>query len=617
MPNYVILAQSRATARALNAWLMLIGNVGLKESDKRWIVWEQLSHTDTASVEAYTTLAELIEEVARGNDANLQINKVIVLVDAVNPVELDAIAEGGSWNHLIAMLILTFPEIRWIFGTFIGQSSIIFNSVAAQHNLSSMLTHPQRDPLLDATGLRDWVRSITNAGLREIDDLQLPIRQKLAAAIDEEKPYAYLHGYTAYRFGCRADLLTTWTLMKARFGKASEVVEHPDSQEESHGYWLLLEDMSLNFPDREKGVSLLRLEERSKQCSKLGTANETSDHRILVTTGQSRPGDTALAENRSYLKAKSNGRGKIVFKPASGIFGFWARVGLFFNRPDSRRKGNAPDFKWPPPPQLESKEATGHSAPGKLMLIAENLIRRAQLLKGDAITVPEAVHGAVLALDALELTGGRTPTTAIDALTSKHSFEVRAECQFSGVEYHIWMEPRLKEIASETTAICRWFHAGQRKSAALNAEMHILGQLVAILRESNQFDEEQVCMKRVRRLHHSLWMRQKPMRRLFWPLLRYLELLLSSFPVFVMALLSWVFVLSLLFWWAGHPNWEYGLSDAVTSFFSVGGPIHPENELTAEITGWRHVAVTSIAILSGFLHLGVFISHLYSITMRR
>ena len=160
----------------------------------------------------------------------------------------------------------------------------------------------------------------------------------MAAAIDEEKPYAYLHGYASYRFGCRADVVTTWALMKTRFGGQDETSDK--SKDEAHGYWLLLEDMSLNFPDREKDVHLLRLEQRGDQCCKLLSRNETSEHRILITTGQARPGDTALAENRAYLRAKSNGKGKVVFKPASGIFDLWTRAGLFRKRPESRRRGD-------------------------------------------------------------------------------------------------------------------------------------------------------------------------------------------------------------------------------------------------------------------------------------
>ena len=33
---------------------------------------------------------------------------------------MNAAAEGSGWDHLIAMLILTFPEIKWLFGVVSG-----------------------------------------------------------------------------------------------------------------------------------------------------------------------------------------------------------------------------------------------------------------------------------------------------------------------------------------------------------------------------------------------------------------------------------------------------------------------------------------------------------------
>ena len=86
-----------------------------------------------------------------------------------------------------------------------------------------------------------------------------------------------------------------------------------------------------------------------------------------------------------------------------------------------------------------------------------------EALDAGVTSVADAVSGAVLATDALELTGGRTPTTAIDALYLKHQFELEAECQFSGVEYHLRIEPRLEEIAEDAAWICRWFAPRQQK----------------------------------------------------------------------------------------------------------------------------------------------------------
>ncbi|MCX7176038.1 MAG: hypothetical protein NT159_19365 [Proteobacteria bacterium] len=634
MPRYVILAQSNATANALGVWLELLGENPLDEKDQHKIVWERQSGRQGA-LEAYETLVRRIEIAASDGDDQVPLNKVVALVDAVNPSRLSAVAEGGSWDSLIAMLILTFPEIRWVFGVTseVATDYSRKESIESRHTLVSLLEPAAADPLFDPTGLRDWVRARTGEGLNNAnDDLKLPRRQQLAAAIDEERPYAYLHGYTAYRFGCRADVVSTWTLMKDRFGKADG---------EPHGYWLLLEDMSLNFPDREKGKHLLHLdrmyydqdgkplEGRAHHCPKLDLnsvdgAVEDSKYRILVTTGQTRPGDHALSENRRYLRGKAPDIGKVVFKPASGMFDLWEKAGLYLKLAGSQRLGNAPDFCWPPAPLAQASEkADGHGAPGKLLLVSEMLVRRAEAMLGKVKCVDEAVHGAVLATDALELTGGRTPTAAIEALSLKHQFEVLAECQFSGVEYHIKVIPRLKEISLEIASISRWFYRNERQKAKLNGQMHILNALVKILRAHGQFDEEQLCMHRVRRLHSTLWMRSQPWRFVFLPFIRYVEMLLKSVLGFVGAISIWLVILSLLF--ALFPavptaEWSFarlliGVENAVTSFFSIGTPM--QEPKLPDVLSRSYVFVSALCIMSGFLHLGVLISHLYAVVSRR
>jgi len=404
------------------------------------------------------------------------------------------------------------------------------------HSLASLSTS-RRDPLFDPTGLRNWTRKNTNCQPTHTikDDLRLPERNELAASIDEEKAYAWFHGYVAYRFGYRADVITTWAAMKSRFGRGTG--DSPDSTSPNHnstpatpphGYWLLLEDMSLNFADRERDTHLLDLKkERAAHCPRLDSKNpdiEDSEHRILITTGQTSYGDNSvLRENRAYLRKKAHGRGKVVLKPTGGLFDLWEQCGLFRrdlgSKPCGRtgngwRLGNAPEFCWPPKlTRTENRERQGgHGAPGRLLLVTDRLIERAGALFDKAATVGDAVRGAVLATDALELTGGRTPTTAIEALSLKHRFEVLAECQFSGVEHHIETKSRMDEIRLETEAISRWFDKSQREKAALNAQMHILNELVRLLREHNQFDEEQICVRRVRALHTTLWMREQPLR---------------------------------------------------------------------------------------------------------
>lgn len=647
MVNYIIIARSSFTANALDAWLDLLGEGSLKGTNQL-ITFSGLL-TRESFPDAFVELATRIEKAVQVYGETPHHQQVIIIADSVIPSRMNAAGEGSSWDNLLAMLILGFPELQWVFGV---SGNVFWKN---EHELSSLIRSSTRVPLFDPSGLREWVRQTTKNELLGIDDLSLPSRNEMAAAIDEERPYAYLHGYTAYRFGFRSDVITTWTAMKRRFACSNDIPEKVwpcRAAEGTHGYWLLFEDMSLNFPDKPGSVHLLRLapsfKERGSFCPKLNSLNgdaERSEYRILVTTGQSRRGDHAFRENRVHLKQKVFGRGGIVLKPASGMFDLWFQAGLlraplgsssgstqdhleFLRNGGRLRIGNAPGFFWPPHPQRSCSvgklSGKGHGAPGKLLLVAELLVERAEALRDRVRSVAEAVLGATLATDALELTGGRTPTTAIEALSLKHQFEVLAECQFSGVEYHIKIAPRIEEIALEIDAISLWFGEWQRPSARLNARMHILNQLIRILRENNRFDEEQLCLREVRRLHTTLWMKSRPWRYIFWLPIRYVELLLSSFLGFVGVLCIWVLILTLMFALApadsGASGWGIsrfilGFENAVTSFFSVGAPMQ-QGKPPDDLSG-LYVTVSAVAIISGFLHLGVLISHLYTVVSRR
>nr|VFJ87190.1 MAG: hypothetical protein BECKH772A_GA0070896_1000247 [Candidatus Kentron sp. H]VFJ88840.1 MAG: hypothetical protein BECKH772B_GA0070898_1000243 [Candidatus Kentron sp. H]VFJ95087.1 MAG: hypothetical protein BECKH772C_GA0070978_1000194 [Candidatus Kentron sp. H] len=657
MNRYLILAQSEVNANAMGMWLELLGEKPLANDDPLRIVWSE-SIDRTTAIDTYDALCERIEEAARTGTDTIPLNRVTVLADSINLTDLDAVSEGGGWDSLIAMLILGFPEIRWVFGVMTGvekdhrpEKQNLINQIKLAHSLLSLLSGSRRDPLFDPTGLRDWIRKRTNYELEHTikDDLRLPERDELAASIEDEKAYAWFHGYAAYRFGYRADVITTWTLMKERFGKEGE----------KHGYRLLLEDMSLNFPDREAHTHLLRLgshtdpndkdkkQGRAHHCPQLDSADdkaETSKCRILITTGQTgyRDAADALKENEAYLQKKKQGRGKIVSKPTSGLFDLWKKRGLLYRVPRNepcKRPGNALGFFWPPAPPPskgprqedgQPQQEGGHGAPGRLLLIADRLIERAGVLIGKVTSVGEAVQGAVLATDALELTGGRTPATAIEALSLKHRFEVLAECQFSGVGHHIEMEPRMDEIALETESISQWFDKSQRKKAALNGEMHILNELVRLLREHNQFDEERICVGKVRQLYTTLWIRERPCRRcVSWSFIWYVEKLLASFPYFLGAVASWLLIFTVLFTCALPPDVASGISilerivlgleSAITSFFSIGSPIYhaADADTLPTLPTWPMVWVSSLAIVSGFLHLGILITHLYTLVSRR
>ena len=527
-------------------------------------------------------------------------HEVVVMVDEIDHNRLNPLLPA-SWPSLLARLILAYPETRWAFSRVTGESAADFVRRFGIHTV----LEDRADPLFDPDGLRDEIRRIA----REDKDTQsdanhLPRRTARALALDEEVPYCYLHAYTAFRFGFRAAAI-----------HHGEVADELLGSRGLYSPLLTLEDLYISFPDKKiKGMS--DLEKRQTQWPRLKDA----ERRVFVTSDHNR---SKWEANQPFLDDERVRRIDVrkLNKPHSGMFRIWEEAGLMrgLRWPDGRVHGGyVPSFVWPPEKRNSEEDEHGHSSPGLLMMLAAHMIERAERLMPAVQSVPDAVRGAVLANDALELLGTRTPTLAIEALCLKHQFEVLAECQFSGVEYHFPLIGRLAEIRRDVRAISQWFGRRHRESAAMNAEIAILSDLVQVFRNFGQFEEEQQCMNQARRLHNTLWMSQRPARKLLCPVLRYLELLLSSFAVFVTVLVLWVFGLSLLFWLTNthiDADWGHGLSDAVSAFFSGGSPV--EHAMKPQSAGWSYLFVACLAIVSGFLHLGVFISHLYSITSRK
>jgi hypothetical protein len=547
--------------------------------------------------ETYNTIAKLL------CDESVSV-KLQCAPSNLNPLH----SAGSRAEPLVAMLILAFPEISWDISADAqslndvdvqGKKSFNEFSKARKHSLSCT-------PIFDGGGLRDWVRQrIIEDSETSEDGGYLSRRTQSAIALDEETPYAFFHAYTAYRYGFRAIPITTRAQAKHWLGTDS-----PKRQSAT----IVFEDFFLNFPDGGSGYSKL-WEARHDKFQQL----EDIPNRIFITSDQKRRCDKdKRKQNGLYLKDQRT-RGKYIppplHKPTAGIFKLWEESGLkrklsWRDENGKRHHGIGELFIWPPPFRECEEDSGGHSAPGILLVIADKLIERAEkLLQDGASCVEEAVTGAVLATDALELLGGKTPTTSIEALRLKHEFEILAECQFAGVEYHVPMTPRLADIRHEVRSICKWFHPDIQHRAALNAEMSILTALVKHLRQYGRFDEEQTCMNRIRHLHNSLWMQhpRHAYRLVMWPVLRYLELLLSSFFTFFVVLLVWIAAVAALYCGvAGSSDLAWGLRTAFDAFL-LGDNNPPDASHT----------VTLIANISSWFHLGVFMSYMYSIISRK
>ena len=324
------------------------------------------------------------------------------------------------------------------------------------------------------------------------------------------------------------------------------------------------------------------------------------------------------SDNPLYLRElRTAGQWNIVVeKPLGGIFNLWREARLATRLRGGGRLGLAPGFNWPLAPNPGSGD---HSTPGRLLAVANRLVGRAASMIGRTHTVSEAVRGAVLAVDAGELLGGRTPTTSLQALALKHTFESMAECDFVGLREHIDVESRMEDIQREVDVLSQWFGSTKsaRKQAAWNAELAILGDLIDVFNRKNQFDEEMALQVRTRQLNRKLWAARlpaavRPIVLFPW----YAEKLLESFPVFLGAIATWVVALGLMFHLTGGVSLDRGIADALTSFLGVQPP--SDDGLWKSTQGWNGAfSVIALAVTAGVFHLGILISHLYSLISRR
>lgn len=575
-----------------------------------------VDHGQLASVEvtAFRIIAAWIESCVRetGDESALRNSVCIAALDpdvAVRVDELNPIRIGAGWPKVVAMLVLAFPEIHWIFcqrsvdngGGLFEEAHFLRSGSNSQEELKRAidLLRGGFTALFDPTGLRSRIRN-NAVSLKEGADY-VPIRKKVAATVDDELAYCYFNAYAAYRFGYRSHVVNSHCMLAALFKDGRERVD------------ISFEDLFLRFPDvdAKPDTRMSELEERDKEFS--GFLNVA--HRILVTVGHHNT--RAQRQYLSELKLRPGATLQtfgFVWKPFSGLFNLWKETGL----------GPADGFVWPPP-RSEPDWIGGHSAPGLLHEIADRLAARAKRILSAAVSVPDAIHAAVLATDAAEYLGLKAPTTALEAIAIKHEAEVIAECGFFGVESGIDVKNRIVDLNGELAAVARWFHSETREASADTAKVGILNRIVQRFREHNQFDEELVCLAEIRRLNRRLWRFKRP-GVIGWvaTLLRwYVDTLLASFRNLAIAVGAWILVFSVFYHVLGkeHDPDKNGvvidpdadilsaLLHAVYAFIGMGPP-HDK------LVFWE-APVTISAIVLGAVHLGLLVSYLFSIVFRR
>ena len=613
--------------------------------------------TATSSMEwvmdQYTMIANWIDEDVMTNGGKQSLSGGLGIIEFVDSDcrALDDIMPLHEAHHtgiaLASMLILSYPEIHWVLHTPYtveksragAAADQISNGETCQSNWTTFaylhllgirplselidLHRAEFAALFDAGGLRDLLKNrMWQASVGKKPPF--PRRGCLAASVDEEHDFAYFNALAAYRLGYRCWSLSTWRAMCNVLAKGQ-------------GVDLVFEDLCLNFPDKPKRPDISVLSTRDEKCPALKTVRR----RVFVTGGD------LDAKNRGYLTNLQKSASALQFgmlcKPIPGLYRAFIPDPLFGK--DSHGPLLSKDYCWPPDWQGVNLEKSdpGHSAPGRLLMVAERLIGRARMLLKDAGSVPQAVTAAVLALEAKELLAGRTPTVSLEALAIQHEAEAAAESMFIGVQYNLLVEDRLQDVGKEVDSFSAWFRLEGRERSAGNAKLAIVERLAQCFRNKNQIEEELECLAKARVLRADFaspgrpgWLlspllrlcafvsgllksSKQENRSLWWFRLpsRYFAFCLGSLGNLVWAAGAWVLIFALLHLGlaACFDMDKYGAGPAALvsalSFITMNPP--PISNTLA--FGWFILWVFQGGV--SVVHVGLLISHFYVVSSRR
>jgi hypothetical protein len=563
--------------------------------------------------ETFSNTASWIEEQAEQCGGPNALREIAIYTQAYDRAAEDwddirplAASDGAPQMALVWMLVLAFPEVHWVFQSGYRHPDVerfpdvhILDVTGEMTSLRT-LHLSGFTALFDPAGLRELMRRNLREELAEARAAcdYLPVRHAEAVVLDEEPDYAYFMAYLPYRSGFRSWAISSLALMRWRLSDPSPVA-------------IAIEDIYLSFPDRALDDGLSNLEDRHR-CY-VGLAH--AQHRVVVTVGDrsiSRPTPEWRANIRYLRQAARSFR--VLYKPITGVFETCEKAAI--------RK----ELVWPPPINVRGSDPHDHSAPGRLFAVAQLLVARSRKLLAAATSVRDAIHAAVLAIDAKELLGGRTPTVAFEAIALQQEAEVVAESLFVGVQHNLDVKRRLQDIAEEVEYVSLWVDRRYRKRSALNARLAIVEQLARRYRDLGQIEEEIACLGEARRLRVDFWVAEKPYRWLAWPLLRYFAFALASLGRFVGVVVAWILFFGLSYYLIGLAAGKAPLSLADAMLSATRAFV------TADVADrWKYLLesgglsgremfwkawLTFQGVVS-FTNLGLLISHLYMIAARR
>jgi hypothetical protein len=569
------------------------------------------------------------------------------LVIAESPIidHVFAPTNNEFYASLLSSLVLSFPEFYWVLWSqmipeiaeraaahFISIQSPSGDGVRSAMRIRHLgnilhLAGSEAFALFDGGGLRKYIfDKLEQHAVGVGESGGRTTSSPLCLVIDDERTHALLAAYAAYAAGCQASTITCRRSVDViGFLEFHENID--DRPEFAIDDFIakpeiVIEDLYMNFIDRRPDEHYSNLETGRTRWPWLNDV----DRRLILTYGEGAHAGDFDASVR-FLKASAANRSRgILIKPISGLYDLQSlrRVRWFGDVRGSaaRREFWPPASKDAPPPAGLAND--GHSAPGRLLMVAEFLVARARQRLQAHRDLEDAVAAAVMARDAIRLLGGKTPTTAIEALSILHRSECTIECSSHGVAQDYAIDVRLAGIQAELDRIGLHFDRKHRRACVLDAEVGIVNELIQIFRKYGQFDEEQVLLSRNRQLHYELMVLRKkrgPLWRLVGgPINRYLNYCISGGAPRILALtalwlavsiVAMVTVAALSPRFLGETGADMGDVLCLVSYFlTLNSPTGFCD------SSWGMVFLIAVGIVS-VLHLGVFLAHLYNLIARR
>ncbi|HEU4922698.1 MAG TPA: hypothetical protein VFT23_06470 [Burkholderiales bacterium] len=415
----------------------------------------------------------------------------IVLVGAETDAGRDPIPQGlvatgqTYWFNLVALLVLAFPDIHWVFATTPAEHRLMEAAGLEFHSLPDALPDEQivrlrhiialRDdgyePLYDPSGLRNLIKRQSYEKLEILTRLegvvQCPAREQLALIIDDEVEVVAAIAYLHYRQGYRALTVTTETQLR--------------EAKHASGVTRTAESFTIKFPDAGPDLEELRPPERPVLLPQLTSIPH--DKRIVYT----------IDDWRQEARADYAGV-TVIRRPFDGMPDLSEKLGL----------DTSPErFVWPPANPERGHTAGQHAMPGFLTMAARCLLRRC------AEPGFPAQRQAMFALEAQELLLNRVPSLSLEAHRQRVCAELRLEGEvptlFGGSARPAYgrLAPRFKQIEREIDSMLAVIYnpRGERRAQLRYAfGSQLIGTMIDEYRQGYHFHEELATIARQREM---------------------------------------------------------------------------------------------------------------------